>query len=77
MLWSAYALEPASHSYWSPDTLDPVLQLLSLSLCPEAMFHSKRSHNEKPEHGNEEQPLLVPTRESLHVPTKTSTAKNT
>ena len=28
-------------------------------------------HNEKPEHHNEEQPLLVATRESLHKSMKT------
>ena len=41
----ACALEPASHNYWSPCTLKPMLR-------------NKRSHhNEKPMHWNKEKPM--------------------
>ena len=39
----------------------------------ELVLHNKRSHcNEKPVHDNEQEPLLLTTRESLHAATKTS-----
>ena len=58
------ALEPGSHSYWSPRTQEPVL-------C------SKRSHcNEEQEHCSEEQPSLTTTREKPEPQRRLSTAKN-
>ena len=62
----AWALEPASHNYWAhvPQLLKPVR--LEPVLC------NKRSHpNEKPTHGNEEQPPLTSIRESPRTAMKT------
>ena len=67
----ACALEPASHNYWAhmPQLLKPTRL--------EPVLHNKRSHhNEKPVHGNEEQPPLTLTRESHTQQRKPNTAKN-
>ena len=55
----AHALEPTSHNYWA------CVPQLPTPACLELMLHSKGSPlNEKPMHGNKEQPVLTITRES-------------
>ena len=59
-------LEPANHNYWAcvPQLLKPVRL--------EPMLRKKRSHhNGKLAHHNEEQPLLIVTKESPRATTKT------
>ena len=54
----AYTLEPMSHNYWAH-----VPQLLKPARL-ERVLRNKGSHrNEKPAHGNEEQPPFTTTRE--------------
>ena len=61
----ACALEPMSRNYWAC-----VLQLLK-PVHLERVPYNKRSHcNEKPAHHNEEELLLIATRESPHAATK-------
>ena len=64
--WSPWALESASHSYWTG-----MLQLLKpVSLEP--MLCNKRSHcNERPAYHSEEKSPFSETRESLHTAKKT------
>ena len=60
------AVKPSSCNYWAHE-----LKLLKPT-CLDPVLHNKRGHrNEKPEHCNEEWPLLATVRESLFKTVKT------